>query len=401
MYAPQTLKNVRLDTISDDNIVRIEAERLHDPIVSGPGNRKVQFKFKGETPGTTVCFGPYISLPAGFYLVQLYGTISGAFEILLTRNAGKHIIAGQVIGAMTDALFFQLPEGAEAFEVVVRTTRDSIAFSLDRVDLIRMSGDEFAATKLLPSKLHELRFLQTEAAGTGSGVSKGRNIRAGYLRGTYIARGEAEAILSDPDWIAAQEAAEGLSIVPRNCLFNLFLLLKYSNINGNIIEFGAFRGGVSLMIATLLKNLGSTRKVYALDTFEGMPESCNPVLDMHIPGGFADTNYEALVAIRDRRGLDNLVILKGLFQDTVGQIPENERKFFLAHIDCDIYESVKFSIDYAAKHAVDGAYLVFDDPLIYDCLGAFQAVEEELIQKRGLFAEQAYPHLVYRYPSLS
>jgi hypothetical protein len=401
MYAPQTLKNASLDAISGDNIVRIEAERLYDPNVNGPGNKKVRFSSKGEPPRTTVCFGPYISLPAGSYLVQLHGTISGAFEVFFTRSVGKHVIANQVIAAMTDAMVLQLPEAVEAFEVVVRTTRDSIAFTLDGVDLIRVNSDKFSATNLLPPSLHELRLLQTQPAAINPGVSKGRNIRAGYLRGTYIASGEAEAIAHDPDWIAAQEAAEDLSIVPRNCLFNLFLLLKYSNINGNIIEFGAFRGGVSLMMATLLKNLGSTRKVYALDTFEGMPESCNPVLDMHTPGVFSDTNYEALVAIRDRRGLDNLVILKGLFQDTVGQIPENERKFFLAHVDCDIYESVKFSIDYTAKHAVDGAYLVFDDPLIYDCLGAFQAVEEELIQKRGLFAEQAYPHLVYRYPALS
>lgn len=171
--------------------------------------------------------------------------------------------------------------------------------------------------------------------------------------------------------------------------------LKYSNISGNLIEFGAFRGGTSLMMAPLLKQLGSNRKVYALDTFAGMPET-DPVLDAHTPGGFFEANYEDLMAVRDRHGLDNLVILKGLFQDTVSQIPVEDRKFFFAHVDCDIYESVKFSINYTAEHAVPGAYLVFDDPLVHDCLGAFQALEEELVQKRGLFAEQVYPHLVYR-----
>jgi hypothetical protein len=398
MYTPQKLASFQVDGISRDSIVTIDAARLYDPETNGQSGKEIRFLSDGQAMRSTVCFGPYISLRAGFYVARLHGEMTGSFEVRFTRNKGQHILASQVIRAIDDALFFTIPDQASDFEIVVATTRDSMSFDLDRVELYRMTEREFSATKLLTPQLHEIAFLQNEPPLTNPGFVKGRNIRAGYLRGTYIASGAAQAILRDPDWIAAQEAAEGRSIAAPNHLLNLFLLIKYSPISGNIIEFGAFRGGTSLMIAALLKRLGSDRKVYALDTFAGMPASCDSNLDMHVPGGFSEASYEELVEVRDRRGLDNLVILKGLFEDTIDQIPREERRFFLAHVDCDIYDSVKFSINYTAAYAVKGAYLVFDDPLVFDCLGAFQAVEEELVQKRGLFAEQAYPHLVYRCP---
>ena len=69
-------------------------------------------------------------------------------------------------------------------------------------------------------------------------------------------------------------------------------------------------------------------------------------------------------------------------------------------IDIDIYTSVRFSIAFIKEHVVPGAYIIFDDPLISTCLGALKSVEQDLVQKEGLFAEQAYPHLVYRFPPL-
>ncbi|MGC8908947.1 MAG: hypothetical protein ACP5M0_16110 [Desulfomonilaceae bacterium] len=44
--------------------------------------------------------------------------------------------------------------------------------------------------------------------------------------------------------------------------------------------------------------------------------------------------------------------------------------------------------------------MIFDDPLYGSCLGAFEAVEELVIRNDGLHAEQAFPHLVYRYSPL-
>jgi hypothetical protein len=72
------------------------------------------------------------------------------------------------------------------------------------------------------------------------------------------------------------------------------------------------------------------------------------------------------------------------------------RSVRLAHIDCDIYSAVTYSYRVSKPYMVDGGYWVFDDPLHSSCIGAMEAVAEHVIQADGRFAEQAFPHLVYR-----
>ena len=108
-----------------------------------------------------------------------------------------------------------------------------------------------------------------------------------------------------------------------------------------------------------------------------------------------------LKTIADQLDLDNLEWVPGLFEETFSDIARIHAPFVLAHIDCDIYDSMKYSYNAVKHFMVPGGYIVFDDPLFGTCLGAFQAVEDEVIRKDGLSAEQVYPHLVYRYPPLA
>jgi Macrocin-O-methyltransferase (TylF) len=255
-----------------------------------------------------------------------------------------------------------------------------------------------SATTVHP-ELEKLRHLQTAPVDDNPGIEAGRNIRAGYLRGTGLEYGKLVPFIEhDPDWIAAIAASGGRSIVAPHRLMNLFLIIKYSDMPGNIIEFGAYTGGSSIFMAALSKRLGKASRVFALDTFTGMPAS-DPLLDMHGAGDFP-ANFDELELLKAKLQLDNLVLIKGLFQDGARQIPAEERRFYLSHVDCDIYTSVRFSIAFTKEHAVPGAYIIFDDPLVSTCLGALKPVEQDLVQKEGLFAEQAYPHLVYRFPPL-
>ena len=231
------------------------------------------------------------------------------------------------------------------------------------------------------------------------GIEAGRNIGAGYIRGTGLEYGKLVPFIEhDPDWIAAIAAFGGRSIVAPHRLMKSFFDYQYSEMPGNIIEFGAYTGGSSVFMAALSKRLGRASKVFALNTFTGTPAS-DPLLDMHWPGDFPG-NLDELQLLKTKLQLDNLVLIKGLFQDAVRQIPAEERRFCISHIDCDIYTSVRFSIAFTKEHVVPGAYIIFDDLLVSTCLGALKSVEQDLVQKEGLFAEQAYPHLVYRFPPL-
>ena len=70
----------------------------------------------------------------------------------------------------------------------------------------------------------------------------------------------------------------------------------------------------------------------------------------------------------------------------------------LAHVDCDIYDAVAYSYEQVKPYLTNGAYPIFDDPLVPSCIGAFEAVEELLVRRNGLHAEQVFPHLVFRTP---
>lgn len=227
---------------------------------------------------------------------------------------------------------------------------------------------------------------------------KGRNVRAGNARGSQIEFGNLISNLRClGDFKKALSASEGRSIVTEARLANLYILLKFAlpKMDGDLVEFGAYRGGSALFMASLLKSTGQKKVLYACDTFEGMPETDSDI-DMHVRGDFKDTSYEELEARARALGLsEHLVFVRGRFEDTLPTLC-SDRKFALVHVDCDIYEAVKFVLATIDSRLEEGAYVVFDDPLTSTCLGALEAVEETYVQARGLLAEQAYPHLVFR-----
>ena len=96
--------------------------------------------------------------------------------------------------------------------------------------------------------------------------------------------------------------------------------------------------------------------------------------------------------------LDNLEFVKGFFEDTAPEVLRRAGRISLAHIDCDIAPSVKYSYEVVKPHMVPGGYLVFDDATVSSCIGATEVVEDLLIRRDGLNSEQIYPHFVFRAP---
>jgi len=232
----------------------------------------------------------------------------------------------------------------------------------------------------------------------------GRDIGAGYLRGCGLEFWDLYPRLeSDPVFAEALGAAYARgSLLHPHKLANLYLMVRYGmrGEHSSIFEFGSYMGGSAVFMGTILKALGRTGKVYAFDTFEGMPET-DPVRDLHRPGDFADAGYQQLLSYIGEQGLASYVQpVKGLFDQTLPDMLPNIAGVGLIHIDCDIYEPIKYLIDTTFPQLSHGTYVVFDDPLFSSCLGAFDAVQESVIRGFNLTAEQAYPHLVFRYPAL-
>ena len=228
------------------------------------------------------------------------------------------------------------------------------------------------------------------------GVTKGRVVRDGYMRGASLEMGDIhELLIKDPLFLEATQATGGRSIVQPGRLANLFLLLSmyFKDVGGDVVEFGSYRGGSALFMASVCKRLHPGTTVFALDTFQGMPD-CDGAIDAHHGGDFHDSDLPGLYEQRDALKLHNLQIIKGSFQDTFPQLARSDR-FGLAHIDADIYSACKYAQNAVWPCMRKGGYIVFDDATTSTCIGATQVVEEIIIE-RGLHSEQVYPHVVFR-----
>ena len=229
-------------------------------------------------------------------------------------------------------------------------------------------------------------------------IRGGRSIHDGYQRGCGLMHTDLPiAIAGDPLYQAAVEASGGWSIMTGAKRMDLFLLLTrfLPRLDcQNVIEFGSYRGGNALFMAAILRETHPEARVYALDTYAGMPET-DSTSDVHHAGDFADSSQGALEARRDALGLTNLVVVKGLFEETFPAIAAVGERFGLAHIDCDIYSAVKYAQTAVWAHMARGGYVVYDDADVPSCIGATEAVEE-LIMERRLHAEQVWPHWVFR-----
>jgi hypothetical protein len=210
--------------------------------------------------------------------------------------------------------------------------------------------------------------------------------------------GELQAKISvDSDYQDALTYAHGRSIVSLERMMNIFLLFKFflpRLPHGDVVEYGCYRGGSAFFMGSLAKKFLPDTNVYALDTFEGMPET-DKAIDFHNRGDF-NANFEEVLSAKLNYGLDNVHLIRGLFEETTPKLLRTAKRFVLSHIDCDTYSSVKYSYDSCRIHMVDRGYIVFDDSTTSSCIGATEAVEKLVIQRDELLSEQIFPHHVFR-----
>ena len=240
-----------------------------------------------------------------------------------------------------------------------------------------------------------------ELAGIERGLRKGRNVHEGYQRGWGLQFAELrQRVLEDPLYGQAMALAEGRTIMAELNRMNIFLILRFflkPLAGGHIIEFGSYRGGNAIFMAKVAQALHPGMKVFALDTFEGMPRT-DKAVDAHTEGDFAGVDFDELRAYAAAKGLDNLAFVKGYFEDTAPGVLARAGRISLAHIDCDIQPSVRYSYEAVKPAMVPGGYYVFDDATVSSCIGATEVVEDLVIRRDGLNSEQIYPHFVFRAP---
>ena len=154
-------------------------------------------------------------------------------------------------------------------------------------------------------------------------------------------------------------------------------LVEVRHLPGDCIEFGGFRGGLSFFLGLCLRDLGLAKRVFMLDSFQGLPQT-DAARDGPFERGMMASDLPSVLQQRAALGLDGVVEVRaGWFDDSLAQMPP-AAQFCLAHLDADIYASTKTALRYILPRLAQGGAVVLDDCLFFGATGVVQAAEEEI-----------------------
>ncbi len=169
----------------------------------------------------------------------------------------------------------------------------------------------------------------------------------------------------------------GRTLIGIDRLWYLYTLAKQAvNISGSWYECGVYKGGSAAMLAKILTDFAPDKKLLLFDTFEGMPPTDSTV-DSHIKGDFADTSFESVKAfIEMAADLDGICYCGGCIPESFVWVCDDERESSFAHVDVDIYDSVKACTEFIYPLLAAGGIIIYDDYGFSQCYGARKAVDE-------------------------
>lgn len=153
---------------------------------------------------------------------------------------------------------------------------------------------------------------------------------------------------------------------------------RLSDVGPHMAEIGVFRGGGSAFLASLAVAFDRPEAtLVSLDTFEGHAGADLPTgrEAVHVPGTFGDrTSYDD---VRDYLSAYPFVnVVQGRVQDRTEAIGRND--YGLVHLDVDLYQPMRFGLDWFIQRMASGGTIVVDDHGFTTCPGVAQAVDEAL-----------------------
>jgi O-methyltransferase len=181
-----------------------------------------------------------------------------------------------------------------------------------------------------------------------------------------------------PDFAALYEGVEEHTVVPPERCYTLAALAQYaSNLGGDAAECGVYRGGTALLLCRAFLPGGGRLRLF--DSFEGLPVP-DPAKDPAFfqQGEYAAESVEAVERLLEpfRAGVD---IHKGWIPGSFAGL--DDRRYALAHIDVDLYQSALDCCEYFYPRLVPGAVMVFDEYGFAPAHGERDAVDEFFADK--------------------
>ncbi len=166
-------------------------------------------------------------------------------------------------------------------------------------------------------------------------------------------------------------------------LYESVRLVVSRSVPGDIVECGVARGGSTALMALTLKRLQvADRRVWAFDTFAGLPEPSKNDPDYQFAkehtGSCVGTFDEVSRSFQQLGILDQCRLVKGLFQNTLPSAAIG--KISVLHIDGDWYDSVRICLEELYDHLSPGGIVQIDDYGFWE--GARRAVDEFFSERK-------------------
>jgi hypothetical protein len=184
--------------------------------------------------------------------------------------------------------------------------------------------------------------------------------------------------------------------------------------DGDIFEFGVYRGTSLITAALILKQLKSKKKIFGFDSFCGFPSvssydefsNFNNKLyfknkfreqlkkfykfkkdfskvkkftpsSVGTSGNFSKTSYQYVINKLQYFKLKNVELIKGDFKKTIPQFfKNNEKNISSCHLDSDLYEGYNIALPYVYKNLSKGGYIFLDEYFSFNYPGARIATDD-------------------------
>jgi hypothetical protein len=139
-------------------------------------------------------------------------------------------------------------------------------------------------------------------------------------------------------------------------LIQIITNIVQNDIEGDIAEFGSYKGHSGFLISELLKKLGSDKILYMFDTFEEFPRE-----DIGIDTFWSNTHKVDFDEVKRKlSSQNNIKLVKGDFTETLLIQPINKLSFI--YVDCDSYRATKFLMEQLFDDVLSkNGFMVFED----------------------------------------
>lgn len=206
-------------------------------------------------------------------------------------------------------------------------------------------------------------------------------------------------VISDHNWTPNSLTMIGYKNLTN--IENLFNLVVNNNIEGDFVETGVWKGGASMYMAYLNKYYKLNRKIFACDSYEGLPKDSQYKQDEVVNGNFEQYDYAiSLEEVQNnfkKYNLldDNVQFIKGFFETSLKTLHVD--KIAILRLDGDMYTSTISVLEELYDKVSIGGFIIVDD-YRWEIAGCGSAIDD-FRNKRNItspiLSDGCYGYCVY------